>query len=165
MQWENAKEKVMNKRIFTAALATSALLWSAGLASAQSSGTAVEARAMLDNAAAALKANEATALGAFNDKSNTKFHDRDLYVFCYNMSDGKFTAHPNPATMGTDVRALKAKDDPLGQRIFDTITKSSEGSVNTVDYNFPKPGTTEPVPKQSFVTKVGNQGCGVGYYK
>jgi hypothetical protein len=71
MQWENAKENVMNKRIFTAALATSALLWSAGLASAQSPGTAAEARTMLGNAAAALKANEATALAAFNDKSNT----------------------------------------------------------------------------------------------
>ena len=32
------------------------------------------------------------------------------------MSDGKFTAHPNPAVMGTDVRALKFKDDPFGQR-------------------------------------------------
>jgi cytochrome c len=166
MQWENnSKENVMNKRIFTAALATSALLWSAGLVSAQSSGTAAEARAMLDNAVAALKANEATALAAFNDKSNTKFHDRDLYVFCYNMTDGKFTAHPNSAMMGTDVRTLKVKDDPLGQRIFDTINKSSGGSVLTVDYNFPKPGTTEPVPKESFVTKVGNEGCAVGYYK
>src|SRR6266478_6655742 len=122
-------------------------------------------RAMLDNAVVALKVNEATALAAFNDKSNTKFHDRDLYVFCYDRTDGKFTAHANPAMMSTDVRTLKAKDDPLGQRIFDTINKSSGGSVLTVDYNFPKPGTTEPVPKQSFVTKVGNQGCGVGYYK
>ena len=95
---------------------------------------------MLDNAVVALKANEATALAAFNDKSNTKFHDRDLYVFCYDMTDGKFTAHANPAMMGTDVRALKAKDDPLGQRIFDTINKSSGGTVLTVDYNFPKPG-------------------------
>jgi len=155
----------MKKRILTAALATAALSWSVGLVSAQSSGTAVEARAMLDSAVAALKANEPTALAAFNDKSNTKFHDRDLYVFCYDMTDGKFTAHANPETVGTDVRALKAKDDPLGQRIFDTINKSSGGSVLTVDYNFPKPGTTEPVPKQSFVTKVGNQGCGVGYYK
>jgi hypothetical protein len=34
-----------------------------------------------------------------------------------------------------------------------------------VDYNFPKPGTTDPAPKESFVIKVGNQGCGVGYYK
>ena len=155
----------MNKRVFAAALAASALLWGAGLVSAQSSGTAAEARAMLDNAVAALKTNEATALAAFNDKGNTKFHDRDLYVFCYNMTDGKFMAHTNSAMMGTDVRALKVKDDPLGQRIFDTINKSSGGSVLTVDYNFPKPGTTEPVPKQSFVTKVGNQGCGVGYYK
>jgi signal transduction histidine kinase len=155
----------MKKRIFTAALATAVLSCSVGLVSAQSSGTAAEARAMLDNAVAALKANEPTALAAFNDKSNTKFHDRDLYVFCYDMTDGKFTAHPNPATMGTDVRDLRAKDDPLGQRIFDTINKSSGGTVLTVDYNFPKPGTTEPVPKQSFVAKVGNQGCGVGYYK
>ena len=154
----------MRAKIFTSALAAAALSWGVGLVSAQSSGTAAEARAMLDNAVVALKANEATALAAFNDKSNTKFHDRDLYVFFYDMTDSKFTAHPNPATMGTDVRALKAKDDPLGQRIFDTINQSG-GSVLTVDYSFPKPGTTEPVPKQSFVTKVGNTGCGVGYYK
>src|SRR5262249_7911243 len=134
----------MKKRIFTAALATAALSWSVGLVSAQSSGTAAEARAMLDNAAAALKANEPTALAAFNDKSNTNSHARDLYVFSYAMTEGKSTAPPTPATRGTDVRALKAKDDPLGQRIFDTINKSSGGSVLTVDYNSPKPGTTEP---------------------
>jgi hypothetical protein len=34
-----------------------------------------------------------------------------------------------------------------------------------VDYEFPKPGTTEPVAKESFVTRVGDLGCGVGYYK
>jgi hypothetical protein len=58
---------------------------------------------------------------------------------------------------------LKVKDDPLGERIFKAI-KPNE--INTVSYEFPKPGTTEPaVPKESFVTQVGNQGCGVGYYK
>jgi hypothetical protein len=67
--------------------------------------------------------------------------------------------------MGTDARTIKIKDDPLGQRIFDTIQGLQPGSVGTVDYQFPKPGTTEPVPKQSFVMKVGGQGCGVGYYK
>jgi hypothetical protein len=31
---------------------------------------------------------------------------------------------------------------------------------------FPKPGTTAPpVSKVSFVTRVGDLGCGVGYYK
>jgi hypothetical protein len=81
------------------------------------------------------------------------------------MSDGKFTAHPNPAMMGTDARTLKLKDDPFGQRVYDTIKGSAEGSVVTVQYSFPRPGTTEPVPKESFVTRVGGQGCGVGYYK
>jgi hypothetical protein len=28
-----------------------------------------------------------------------------------------------------------------------------------------KPGTNEPVPKQSYMTRIGDQGCGVGYYK
>ena len=68
------------------AAASPLLAWSVGSVSAQTSGTAAEARAMLDNAAVALKANEATALAAFNDKSNTKFRDRDLYVFCYDMA-------------------------------------------------------------------------------
>jgi len=154
----------MNRSLFVSALAALALLWSAGLAAAQS-GTAAEAKSMLERAVAALKAGEAAALSQFNDKANKDFHDRDLYVFCYDMTDGKFTAHPNQALMGTDVRALKVKDDPLGQRIFDTLKSGAEGSVSTVDYTFPKPGTTEPVPKQSFVTRIGNQGCGVGYYK
>ena len=109
-----------------------------------------------------LKSNEAAALAKFNDKEDKQFRDRDLYVFCFNVSDGKFTAHPNPSIMGTDVRALKVKDDPLGQRLFDQV---KEGAVTTVDYSFPKPGTTEPVPKESYITRVGGQGCGVGYYK
>ena len=30
---------------------------------------------------------------------------------------------------------------------------------------WPRLGTTEPVPKISYVTKVKDQMCGVGYYK
>jgi len=154
----------MNRRIVTFALASVAILAAAPIAIAQS-GTGAEAKAMFDRAVAALKGGEAAALAAFNDKGNKDYHDRDLYVFCYDMTDGKFTAHPNDKLMGTDVRALKAGDDPLGQRIFDTIKNAPEATVSTVDYKFPKPGTTEPLPKESYVTRIGNQGCGVGYYK
>ena len=149
-------------RPFALGLAALALLWSAGLASAQS-GTAAEAKAMLDGGVAALKANEASALIAFNDKSNKQFHDRDLYVYCFEMGTGKFTAHVNPALMGTDARILKEKDgSPLGQKVYDA---AKEGTITTISYNFPKPGSTDPVPKEAYVTRVGNQGCGVGYYK
>jgi hypothetical protein len=109
------------RTLYAAQFAAVALLSSTGLVVAQQSGTAGEAKAMFDRALTALRANEVTAISDFNDKSNRQFHDRDLYVFCYNMSDGKFTAHPIPILMGTDVRALKYKDDPFGQRAYDTV--------------------------------------------
>jgi hypothetical protein len=42
-----------------------------------------------------------------------------------------------------------------------------EGEITEVpSYMFPKPGTLSPAfEKVSFVTKVGDLGCGVGYYK
>ena len=156
----------MSKNLSASALAAFVLLWSAGFANAQQSGTAEEARAMLDRAVAALKTEfKATALSEFNDKNNKQYHDRNLYVFCINMPDGKITATVNPTLIGTDGRTLKFKDDPFGQRIYDAMKGTPEESVATVDYSFPKPGTTEYVAKQSFVTRVGDQGCGVGYYK
>ena len=119
----------------------------------------------LDRAVAAVKADKATALGEFNDKNNKQFHDRDLYVFCFNMSDGKLTADADQAVMGIDIRTLKFKGDPFGQRQYDATKAAPEGSVTIVDYDFPKPGTSESFPKESYMTRVGDQGCGVGYYK
>lgn len=137
---------------FTATMSTS---------SAFAQATGPEAKAMLDKAVAALKANKADALAKFVKKDGG-FQDRDLYVFCFSTADGKFTAHVNEKLMGTDIRALNVGGQPLGQQIFDGV---KDGAVSTVDYNFPKPGTTNPVPKQSFITKIADQGCGVGYYK
>ena len=150
----------MNKIGLVAALAAFGL--SCSVAAAQEFGTAAEARTMIDRGITELKTNEGAALAKFNDKDNKQFRDRDLYVFCFNLSDGIFTAHPNPAVKGTDIRNLKVADDTLGQRLF---AAAKDGSVATVNYNFPKPGTTNPVPKESYVTRVGGQGCAVGYYK
>ena len=151
----------MNRKISTSVLAAVALLLGVAVAVAQQFGTAAEAKAMLEKAAAALKSNEADALAKFNSPTGG-FRDRDLYVFCFDMTTGKFNAHVNPALMGTDARALKVKDQPVGQMVF---AAAKEGTVTTVDYDFPKPGTTQPVPKESYVTRVANEGCGVGYYK
>jgi len=57
-------------------------------------GTADEAKAMLMKAVAAVKADKAKALEMFN-KGEGGFLDRDLYVFCANVSDGKFVAIGN----------------------------------------------------------------------
>jgi cytochrome c len=126
-------------------------------------GSAAEAKALLEKAVAALKANETDALANFG-KADGGFRDRDLYVYCFEVSTGKFTAHVNPKLMGTDIRMLKDPKDgsPLGQNLYGA---AKEGTVTTVDYYFPKPGGAEPFPKEAYLTRVGNEGCGVGYYK
>ena len=72
----------MSRNLFASALAALVLFCCPGLAAAQQSGTAAEAKAMFDRVVAALKADKATALSEFNDKNNKQFHDGDLYVFC-----------------------------------------------------------------------------------
>jgi cytochrome c len=139
------------------------LTFSVALATAQQFGTAEEARAMLDRAAAALKSDEAKALRDFNDTKNKLFHDRDLYISCFNTSDGKFTAFPGPGMVGMDVRTFKLGDDPIGQRAFAAVQDTHDGTISTMEYNFPKAG--KPAVKQSLQTRVGDQGCGVSFYK
>jgi hypothetical protein len=156
----------MNRR--SAITAVSALLCSAfflsGTTFAQQGkfGTPAEARTMFDKAIAAIKVDKAKALDMFN-KGEGGFRDRDLYVFCFDDKTGIFNAHVVKSLLGTDIRAVKEKDgSPLGQKIFDAV---KEGTVATVSYNFPRPDSNDPVPKESFVTAVGTQACGVGYYK
>ena len=155
----------MSRSISAGALAALALLCSVLLAGAQQLGTADQARAMMEAAVAALQDNEASALDKFNDKNSEQFHSRDLYVFCINMSDGTFTAQLNPDLVGTDVRALKLKDEPFGQRLYDALRGAPEGRIITVGYSTLRPGTKQLVQKVSYVARVGNHGCGVGYYR
>jgi hypothetical protein len=58
--------------------------------------------------------------------------------------------------LNIDVRTLALKDDLVGNRAYEAVLNSPEGKVTTIDYNFPKPGTTEPVPKQTLETRIGN---------
>src|SRR5580700_9183439 len=41
---------------------------------------------------------------------------------------------------------------------LDSIKNTPEGTISTVDY-IPKPETTEPVPKESCVTRIRDEGC------
>ena len=125
-------------------------------------GSAVEAKAMLERAITELKANPNAAIEKFN-KAEPGFKDRDLYVFCFNTGDGKITAHVQQTVIGTDVRTLEdANGKAFGPELFDA---AKDNLIVEVAYMFPRPGSNEPVQKVSYVTKVGNIGCGVGYYK
>jgi cytochrome c len=156
----------MSRRSFASAFAALALLWSGASFGAEQFATAGDAKAMLDRAMAALKANEAAALKQFNDEKNKQFRDRDLYVYCFNIADGKFTAFQNDMMIGVDIRELKLPpDDPIGKRAYDAVHDAPEGNVVTIEYSFPKPGTKAAAIKQTLETRVGNQACGVTYFK
>jgi signal transduction histidine kinase len=156
----------MLKMMTTAAAAAMVLtLSTAAFAQQGQLGAAQEARTMLDKAVAALKADQAVALAMFN-KGEGGFRDRDLYPFCFRIVDGKGVATPLAVLAGTDLRTLK---DPTGKAYGQeayAVAQKPEGQITEVNYMFPKPGTTTPaVAKVSFVTKVGDLICGVGYYK
>ena len=70
-----------------AAVSAAVLMFSPTAFAQQTSGTADEAKAMLMKAVDAVKADKAKALDMFN-KGEGGFLDRDLYVFCANVSDG-----------------------------------------------------------------------------
>lgn len=132
---------------------------SASVASAADYGTPAEARAMLEKAVAAVKADKPKALMMFT-KGEGGFMDRDLYVYC-GGPDGNFTAHPT--LTGKSLRELKDKaGKPLGEEVY---AAAKDGSIAEVTYLWSRPGHTEPVTKVVYVTKVSDQVCAVGYYK
>jgi len=144
--------------VFASALFVMAM---AGVATAIAAdfGTAAEAKAMLEKAVAAVKADKAKALEMFN-KGEGGFKDRDLYPFC-GGPDGMVTAHPK--LMGKSLKDLK---DKAGKAIGEEMYKGAkEGKISEVSYMWPRPGSETLVQKVSLYTKVGDQVCAVGYYK
>ena len=167
--------KFMARIFMIAAPAAALMLLSTAFGQAPGQfGNANEAKAMLAKAVAALKADKAKALDIFN-KGEGGFLDRDLYPFCFNVSDGKHVATQAEQLVGQDIRDLK---DPTGKafglELYGAAQKP-EGEITEVTYMFPKPAAdtapgqnvrfTAPSQKVSFVTRVDNVGCAVGYFK
>jgi Single Cache domain 2 len=131
------------------------------IAAAAEFGTAEEAKAMLERAVAAVKEDKAKALERFN-KGEDGFKDRDLYVWCANASDGILTAHPY-GYKGKQLRDIKGYHGaPFGETI---VQNATEGAIKQTTYWWPRPGAEVPLEKTAFYTKVGDQICGVGFYK
>src|SRR5216684_478407 len=94
---------MLKQTLLIIALSGSALAGSGG-ASAAEFGTPEQAKDMLGRAVAEMKADKLAAIAKFNH-NDPQFRDRDLFVFCFNQQDGRFTAHE--AMVDQDVRNLK----------------------------------------------------------
>jgi Single Cache domain 2 len=124
-------------------------------------GSATEAKALLEKTVTALKADKAKTIAAIN-KGDAAFVDRDLYPAC-SGGDGKVVAHPDATRLGMDRTTMK---DSTGKLYGPEILKAEEGKISEVPYMYARPGGDKAtVPKVSYVTKIGDLVCLVGYYK
>jgi hypothetical protein len=137
----------------------SAAMVSTAIVAQTQNGTDEEAMALLDKAVAAVKADKTKALEMFNSEES-QFRDRDLYVFCFNASDGITTAHPT--NKGANLRAITDVNNfAFGEEM---VRRATEGKISEIQYMWPRPGSHEPITKLTFFTKVSDQICAVGYF-
>ena len=145
-------------RFFLATALAAAMI--AGPARSQEFGTVAEAKLMLERAIVEVKADKARAFQMFNS-NHPRFRDRDLFVFCFDAEDGKFTAHE--AMVAQDVRELRDLAGlPFGAKMF---TEAREGRFAEISYVSPFPGTTSRVPRRALVMRVDAHVCGVSVYR
>jgi signal transduction histidine kinase len=154
------------KRILSALLATSMLMFAAGgFAQSKSKGTAAEAQAMVQKAIAHIKkAGRDKAFADFDNKTGP-FVDRDLYVVVYDMK-GKVLAHgANEKMIGKDVIDLRDTDGKyfVKERV-EMMSKGPEAK-GWQDYKFMNPTSRAIEPKSMYLQRYEDLIVGCGIYK
>jgi hypothetical protein len=128
-----------------------------GSISSANPGDAEKAKEMLARVAAAIQHDQNTAIQMFNAGADG-FKDGNIYPFCFRLSDGVVITGQ---TAGSDIRTFPGS----GHQIFEAAQKP-EGEITEITYLAKKPPPAEPAPvkKISLVRRIGQLGCGVGYY-
>jgi signal transduction histidine kinase len=148
------------KRLFISILA---VLIMVSWAQAGDKGTSDEAKAMIEKAAAYIKAEgKEKALEEFSNPKG-KFNDRDLYIFANDLS-GKTLAHGgNVKLVGKDMSKLQdAKGEYFIQKMTEVAKTKGSGWV---DYQWTNPVSKKTEPKSTYVLKIDDYYLGCGIYK
>ena len=147
------------KRLRFAAVMGLTIMTMSNVAFSEEFGSVEEAKSMLLRAIDEVKSDKLPAFGKFNANA-PGFRDRDLFVFCFRVIDGKFTAHEAFVTL--DVRNLRdPQGTAYGEKMF---AAAKEGQITEVLYVSPFPGTSWQVPKRAFVSRIDDHVCGVSAY-
>lgn len=135
-----------------------------GPASAADRGSAEEAVAMVNKAATYLKENgKDKAFAEFSNTGNKQFHDRDLYIYVYDMNGICVSHGNNPKMVGKDLLDMKDNNGKAIIRGF--IDVANTKGKGWVDYKWPNPVTKAVESKSGYVEKVGDLIVGSGIYK
>ena len=120
-------------------------------------GDAEKAKEMLARVAIVVQHDENAAMQKFSAGTDG-FRDGNIYPFCFRLSDGVVITGQ---TAGSDIRTFPG----VGPQIFEAGQKP-EGQITEIKYLAKKPPPAEAtsVAKVSLVRRIGQIGCGVGYY-
>ena len=120
-------------------------------------GDAEKAKEMLARVVVVVQRDENAAMQMFSAGTDG-FRDGNIYPFCFRLSDGVVITGQ---TAGSDIRTFPGS----GPQIFEAAQKP-EGETTEIGYLAKKPPPAEvtPVNKVSVVRRIGQIGCGVGYY-
>ncbi|MTV40606.1 cache domain-containing protein [Duganella radicis] len=152
------------KALFGAALLCLGMLASPGAVLAADKGTADEAVAMVKRAVAMVKsAGKEKTFAAIADPANTAFHDRDLYVYVYDLNGVALAHGNNPKMVGKPLLNLKDNEGKLLIKEMVDIAKT-KGS-GWVDFKWPNPVTKAVESKSGYVERVDDFLIGSGIYK
>lgn len=135
------------------------------LSYAADKGSKDEAVAMVKQAAALVKsAGKEKAFAAISDPANKDFHDRDLYIYVYDLNGVALAHGNNPRMVGKNLIDLKDGDGkPMIKNMVD-IAKSPAGK-GWVEFKWPNPVTKVVEQKAGYVERVDDMMVGSGIYK
>lgn len=141
--------------------AAAAVMMLAGSALAADRGTPEEAKALVEKAAAHLKAVGAEK--AFVDFENPKsgYQDRDLFVFVYSLEGKVVSGGGVPGLLGRDATKLKDVD---GREFGKAIIAAGIAGGGWSEYRMSNPATKKAEPKKTYAVKEGNYILGCGAY-
>ncbi|MYM65660.1 histidine kinase [Pseudoduganella sp. FT55W] len=140
------------------------LLASSGAALAADKGSADEAVAMVKRAVAMVKSDgKEKTFAAIADPANTSFHDRDLYIYVYDLNGVALAHGNNPKMVGKPLIGLKDNEGKaMIKEMVDTAKNKGKGWV---DFKWPNPVTKAVESKSGYVERVDDFLIGSGIYK
>lgn len=154
----------MNKMLSMAAFCLSATVLSASVQAADR-GSKEEAVAMVNKAAALIKsAGKEKAFAEIADVNNKNFHDRDLYVYVYDLNGVALTHGNNPKMVGKNLLEIKDQEGKSMIKEMVVLAKSPAGK-GWVDFKWPNPVTKVVEAKSGYVMRVDDMFVGSGIYK
>jgi signal transduction histidine kinase len=126
-------------------------------------GNADEAKALVEKAAAFVKANGKDKALAEISKAKGQFDKGEVYVFAYDMT-ATVIAHPkNPKIIGKNLLEVPDNDGKYFRK--DVVQGAKTKGSGWVDYKYLNPNTKKVEPKTTYFLKVDDIILCAGAYK